>query len=91
MMRMGCALVPGYRILYGYAPPAQPIWLLEYNGEAHNLVERKNGGYPDQGKQFFDWLLKETRRRSGSLRGCRSLKGIDWGMGVSDDQRAILF
>ena len=37
----------------------KPVWLLNYNGEAHNLVERKNRkDIQIREQQFFDWLLK---------------------------------
>ncbi|MFN5762758.1 MAG: alpha/beta hydrolase family protein [Sphingobacteriales bacterium] len=35
------------------------VWLLNYNGEKHNLVERKNRkDISIREQQFFDWLLK---------------------------------
>jgi len=35
------------------------VWMLNYNGEAHNLVERKNRkDIQIREQQFFDWLLK---------------------------------
>ena len=37
----------------------KPVWMLNYNGEAHNLVERKNRKDISQKEQdFFDWQLK---------------------------------
>ena len=37
----------------------KPVWLLNYNGEAHNLVERRNRkDIQIREQQFFDWLLK---------------------------------
>ena len=37
----------------------KPLWLLNYNGEAHNLVERRNRkDIQVREQQFFDWLLK---------------------------------
>jgi len=39
----GLCPVPGYRILYGYAPPAQTDLVAEYNGEAHNLWRERTG------------------------------------------------
>jgi dienelactone hydrolase len=35
------------------------VWLLNYNGEKHNLIERKNKkDISVREQQFFDWLLK---------------------------------
>jgi dienelactone hydrolase len=35
------------------------VWLLNYNGEAHNLVQRKNRkDLSVREQQYFDWLLK---------------------------------
>ncbi|QES87816.1 S9 family peptidase [Rhizosphaericola mali] len=35
------------------------VWLLNYNGEAHNLMQRKNRkDISIREQQFFDWLLK---------------------------------
>ncbi len=35
------------------------VWMLNYNGEAHNLVERKNRkDIQIREQQYFDWLLK---------------------------------
>ncbi|MFT4203284.1 MAG: prolyl oligopeptidase family serine peptidase [Chitinophagaceae bacterium] len=37
----------------------KPSWLLNYNGEAHNLVQRRNRkDIQIREQQFFDWLLK---------------------------------
>lgn len=37
----------------------QPVWMLNYNGEAHGLIERKNRrDYAIRMMQFFDYYLK---------------------------------
>ncbi len=37
----------------------KPIWMLSYNGEAHNLVERRNRkDIQIKEQEFFDWQLK---------------------------------
>jgi dipeptidyl aminopeptidase/acylaminoacyl peptidase len=39
----------------------KPVWMLNYNGEAHNLVERKNRkDIQIKQQQFFDWILKNA-------------------------------
>ena len=37
----------------------KPVWMLNYNNEAHNLIERRNRkDIQIREQQFFDWLLK---------------------------------
>lgn len=37
------------------------VWMLNYNGEAHNLMERKNRKDIQQKQvEYFDWLLKDA-------------------------------
>jgi len=62
----------------------KPVWLLEYNGEAHNLVERRNRkDIQVREQQFFDWLLKGAQAPKWIREGVpATLKGIDWGMGM---------
>lgn len=58
------------------------VWLLNYNGEAHNLVERRNRkDISIREQQFFDWLLrgeKPTRWLTDGIPA--TLKGKDWGL-----------
>ena len=60
----------------------KPIWLLEYNGEAHNLVERRNRkDIQIREQQFFDWLLKGEKAPKWITEGVpATLKGIDYGL-----------
>jgi dipeptidyl aminopeptidase/acylaminoacyl peptidase len=38
----------------------KPVWMLNYNNEAHNLMERKNRkDIQIREQQFFDWQLKD--------------------------------
>ncbi len=62
----------------------KPVWLLVYNGEAHNLVERRNRkDIQIREQQFFDWLLKGEKPPLWIERGVpATLKGIDWGTGL---------
>ncbi|MFN5423708.1 MAG: alpha/beta hydrolase family protein [bacterium] len=58
------------------------VWMLNYNGEAHNLVERKNRKdlYFRQ-QQFFDWLLKNENPTDWLDKGIKATdKGITWGI-----------
>lgn len=62
----------------------KPVWLLQYNGEAHNLVERKNRkDIQIREQQYFDWLLKGEKPPKWITTGVPATqKGIDWGLGV---------
>ena len=62
----------------------KPVWLLQYNGEAHNLVERKNRkDIQIREQQFFDWKLKGEKPAKWLISGVPATqKGIDWGLGV---------
>jgi hypothetical protein len=62
----------------------KPVWLLQYNGEAHNLVERKNRkDIQIREQQFFDWKLKGEKPAKWISTGVPATKkGIDWGLGV---------
>ena len=62
----------------------KPIWLLSYNGEAHNLVERRNRkDIQIREQQYFDWLLKGERPPVWITEGVpATLKGVDWGLEV---------
>jgi len=60
----------------------KPVWLLEYNGEAHNLVQRKNRkDISIREQQFFDWLLKGAEAPEWITKGVPAVdKGTDWGL-----------
>jgi dienelactone hydrolase len=60
------------------------VWLLNYNGEAHNLVERRNRkDIQIREQQFFDWLLKGEKPAKWLTDGVPATqKGIDWGLKV---------
>jgi dipeptidyl aminopeptidase/acylaminoacyl peptidase len=61
----------------------KPVWLLNYNGEAHNLVERKNRkDIQIREQQFFDWLLKGEPAAKWIREGVPAvMKGRDLGLG----------
>jgi len=60
------------------------VWLLEYNGEDHNLVERKNRkDLSIRLGQFFDYYLKDAKPTKWIKDGLPATdKGKDWGLGV---------
>ena len=60
------------------------VWMLEYNGEDHNLLERRNRkDLSVRLGQFFDYWLKDTKPAKWIKDGLpATLKGIDWGLKV---------
>ncbi|MFL5738963.1 MAG: alpha/beta hydrolase family protein [Flavisolibacter sp.] len=58
------------------------VWLLNYNGEAHNLVERKNRkDIQIREQQYFDWQLKGAPEPVWLREGVPAVKkGRDWGL-----------
>lgn len=65
----------------------QKVWLLNYNGEAHNLIERKNRkDIQIREQQFFDWLLKGEKPAIWITKGVSAVeKGTTWGLETSLD------
>lgn len=63
------------------------VWMLNYNGEAHNLVERKNRkDIQIREQQFFDWLLKGEKPAVWLKSGVPAVdKGKTWGLETSLD------
>lgn len=60
----------------------KPVWMLNYNGEAHNLVERRNRkDIQIREQQFFDWLLKGEKPAAWITDGVPAvMKGRTWGL-----------
>lgn len=59
----------------------KPVWMLNYNGEEHNLVKRQNRkDIQIREQQFFDHYLKGEPAPVWIEKGVpATLKGIDWG------------
>lgn len=59
----------------------KPVWLLNYNGDAHNLMERQNRkDIQIREAQFFDHFLKGKPAAPWIEYGVPAIKkGIDWG------------
>ncbi len=62
------------------------VWMLEYNGEDHNLVERKNRkDLSVRLSQFFDYWLKDAKPADWIKYGVPATqKGINWGLNVQE-------
>ncbi|HTD94058.1 MAG TPA: prolyl oligopeptidase family serine peptidase [Chitinophagaceae bacterium] len=58
------------------------VWLLNYNGEAHNLVLRRNRkDIQIREQQYFDWMLKGAKPAKWLTEGIPAVrKGRDWGL-----------
>ncbi|MEJ7610995.1 MAG: prolyl oligopeptidase family serine peptidase [Ferruginibacter sp.] len=58
------------------------VWMLQYNGEDHNLVERKNRkDLSVRLSQFFDYWLKDAKPAEWIKSGVPATqKGINWGL-----------
>ncbi len=74
----------GIELFTGLVRLGKPVWMLNYNGEAHNLVERKNKkDIQIREQQFFDWLLKGAKPAKWITEGVPAInKGKDWGLEV---------
>lgn len=59
------------------------VWMLNYNNEAHNLVERRNRkDIQIREQQFFDYLLKGDKPAKWITDGVpATMKGKDMGLG----------
>ncbi|WP_121354719.1 alpha/beta hydrolase family protein [Flavisolibacter nicotianae] len=64
------------------------VWMLNYNGEAHNLVERRNRkDIQVREQQYFDWLLKGEKPAKWLAEGVPAVKkGRDWGLAIDQDE-----
>ncbi len=62
------------------------VWMLNYNGEAHNLRERKNQkDISIREQQYFDWLLKGEKPPKWITEGVPAVKkGKDWGLELAN-------
>ena len=62
------------------------VWLLQYNDEDHNLVERRNRkDLSVRLGQFFDYHLKGAKPAKWLTDGVPAIdKGIDWGLEVNE-------
>jgi len=60
------------------------VWMMEYNGEAHGLTERRNRkDWSIRLSQFFDYYLKGEKPPHWMTQGVpATMKGLDWGLGT---------
>ncbi|MCG2617389.1 prolyl oligopeptidase family serine peptidase [Terrimonas sp. NA20] len=74
----------GIELFTGMRRLGKQVWMLNYNGEAHNLVQRKNRkDIQIREQQYFDWLLKGDKPAKWIVEGVPAVKkGKDWGLDV---------
>jgi len=73
----------GIEMFAGMRRLGKKVWMLTYNGEAHNLVERKNRkDIQIREQQFFDYMLKGEKPATWITDGVPAvMKGRDLGLG----------
>ena len=64
------------------------VWLVNYNGEPHGIVERRNRkDWSIRMAQFFDYYLKGAPPAKWITQGVpATLKGIDWGTSTTVEE-----
>ncbi|WP_126652310.1 alpha/beta hydrolase family protein [Chryseobacterium aureum] len=66
----------------------KPVWLLNYNGDDHNLMKRQNRkDIQIREQQFFDYYLKGAKAPVWMTKGIPATqKGKDWGFELTDEK-----
>ncbi|MDR2221429.1 MAG: prolyl oligopeptidase family serine peptidase [Flavobacteriaceae bacterium] len=66
----------------------KPAWMLNYNGDEHNLMKRQNRkDIQIRQQQFFDYYLKDGKAPVWMTKGVpATMKGKDWGFELTNDQ-----
>jgi dipeptidyl aminopeptidase/acylaminoacyl peptidase len=66
----------------------KPTWLLNYNGDDHNLIKRQNKkDIQIREQQFFDYYLKGAKAPVWMTKGIPATqKGKDWGFELTDEK-----
>lgn len=64
------------------------VWLLNYNGDDHNLMKRQNRkDIQIREQQFFDYYLKGAKAPAWMTKGVPATqKGKDWGFELTDEK-----
>ncbi|KQR67584.1 prolyl oligopeptidase family serine peptidase [Pedobacter sp. Leaf176] len=78
----------GIEMFTGLRRLGKPVWMLNYNGEAHNLVQRQNRkDIQIREQQFFDYYLKGAKAPAWMTTGVPATeKGRTWGFELTDDK-----
>lgn len=78
----------GIEMFTGLKRLGKPVWLLNYNNEAHNLVQRQNRkDIQIREQQFFDYYLKGAKAPVWMVSGVPAVdKGRTWGFELTDEK-----
>jgi len=78
----------GIEMFTGLKRLGKPAWLLNYNNEAHNLVQRQNRkDIQIREQQFFDYYLKGAKAPVWMVSGIPATeKGKTWGFELTDEK-----
>jgi dipeptidyl aminopeptidase/acylaminoacyl peptidase len=78
----------GIEMFTGLKRLGKPVWLLNYNNEAHNLVLRQNRkDIQIREQQFFDYYLKGAKAPAWMVSGVPATeKGRSWGFELTEDK-----
>jgi len=78
----------GIEMFTGLKRLGKPVWMLNYNNEAHNLVQRQNRkDIQIREQQFFDHYLKGAKAPVWMVSGIPATeKGKNWGFELTDDK-----
>lgn len=78
----------GIELFTGLRRLGKPVWMLNYNNEAHNLVQRQNRkDIQIREQQFFDHYLKGAKAPVWMTKGVPAVdKGKTWGFELTDDK-----
>lgn len=78
----------GIEMFTGLRRLSKPVWLLNYNNEAHNLMQRQNRkDIQIREQQFFDYYLKGAKAPVWMVNGIPATeKGKTWGFELTDEK-----
>ncbi|EDM36870.1 probable acylaminoacyl-peptidase [Pedobacter sp. BAL39] len=78
----------GIEMFTGLRRLGKPVWLLNYNNEAHNLILRQNRkDIQIREQQFFDYYLKGAKAPAWMTSGIPATeKGKTWGFDLTDEK-----
>ena len=78
----------GIEMFTGLKRLGKPAWLLNYNNEAHNLMQRQNRkDIQIREQQFFDYYLKGAKAPVWMTSGISAVeKGKTWGFELTDEK-----
>ncbi|WP_448634825.1 alpha/beta hydrolase family protein [Pedobacter panaciterrae] len=78
----------GIEMFTGLRRLGKPVWMLNYNNEAHNLIKRQNRkDIQIREQQFFDYYLKGAKAPLWMTQGIPATeKGKTWGFELTDEK-----